>query len=221
MAWSFNGSTFVNISAGSVPTIGYPYSIFVRASHANTTTEGYPFGVALNGVADSDIQLGFRGDVASDPVELRRGNSSPATTTVARSAAGYTAGTWVSIGAYSTNSTTFGIYKDGVHTAGAGTTNYPTTGLMNIQMGAFAPDNSAKLTGGVFTPALWNVTLTADEFIALHKGCPPWRIRPQSRLFYMRCVRDTERTDSDGTRVFNSGGGTLATTDCPSVYGRP
>src|SRR3982751_905244 len=123
MGFLLNGSTLVGRNVGGTPVLlnSYPYSIFCRAHHVDLLTEGYPFGFSFNGVADDDVQLGFRGDLANDPVHLRRGKAG-GTTTIAYSGTPYVAGVWTSLGAYSTDSSTFGFYQDGVHTAGVGTT---------------------------------------------------------------------------------------------------
>ena len=217
MAVGFGGATRYEASFGAITA--YPISLFVVARNSSTTVEAYPLQYSLTpGGSDRNMTLGFRGDVVSDPVEIRRGNAA-STTTVAR-AGTFLANTYINIGGSSASTTVYACYANGVKVSGAATvTTFPAAASPVVLLGAFVDVNtySAFLNGGAFRAAIWNAALTDDEMISLARGFSPRRIRPQSLKFYAPLIRTVQ--DLIGAIAFTATNA-VAAVDSPRAYGQ-
>jgi hypothetical protein len=77
----------------------------------------------LASAAGSGSFVGFRGDVGSEPVQLRRGNSG-VNPTDATNGAAFSADTWTALGATLTASNSVAVFVDGAKTTDTATVGY-------------------------------------------------------------------------------------------------
>lgn len=68
-------------------------------------------------------------------------------------------------------------------------------GTADLWIGAqFGISSATLLDGKISEAAIYNTNLTADEIASLAKGFKPYRIRPQSLVFYAPLIRDLQDT---------------------------
>jgi len=101
--------------------------------------------------------------------------------------------------------------------ATTGNLNYdPGAGLRTWYVGVRNDQTlGAYLTGDVSEVAVWTVDLTDDEIASLAKGFKPFRVRPQSLLYYAPLIRNLHDV-SAGITLTNNNSATVA--DHPRVY---
>lgn len=166
---------------------GYPFSIYCRAQTVQNTADDCVF--EMGGIAASDDMhsLFFRGDMAGDPIQLRR--TGPVGGVGVNSVAGYTINTWCDMGGVAASETDGRLYANNVLSTNASSVTFANG---NIVIGAhFALSaGSSYLSGQVANCAIWDVALTDDEFTSLFRGFSPRRIRPQALKFYAPLVRN-------------------------------
>jgi hypothetical protein len=98
------------------------------------------------------------------------------------------------------------------------TTTQTTSTFDRLTLGVFWRSTGAEdepFGGRIAEFALWDVDLTTDELISLHKGFKPSRIRPQSLTAYVPLVRELQDVRTART-LTNVNGATVI--DHPRVY---
>jgi hypothetical protein len=88
--------------------------------------------------------------------------------------------------------------------------------LFNIS-GALPPSLVAFFAGGTAEVLLWNDALTAEEIAALAKGFNPRLIRPQSRVYWNRLIRESQDIQR-GAALTDIGGATSVSTHPRIIY---
>ena len=130
-------------------------------------------------------------------------------------------GSWTSLGARQTSSTSRKVYLNGTHTA-TNTENKNPTSLNKLLIGCGSDGNAGGPTlanytdGKIAEVAVWNVDLSDDEMISLSKGLRASKIRPQSLVFYAPLVRNLIDAKG-GLTITNNNSATVA--DHPRIYG--
>lgn len=130
------------------------------------------------------------------------------------------ANTWYHLACYQNGLSDRGIWVDGGNFGNNTTTTTSVSAAIdNIAIGVLrALTIEEYLDGGVFMPAVWEgYALTAGDAAALAGGVPPWKIRPESLIFYtpLGSADGTPRDWMTGTAL--TVGGTPATTEGPQV----
>ena len=182
MARNFNGtSARIHISSAVVTTTPYTMACWFRTTNMTQVS-------ALLSLTSSFTQystLFFRGDVASDPIDIliEAGGAQ----NVTRSTTGCTSGKWHhACGVFSAaNSRT--VYLDGGSSATSTTSLSPT--INQTEIGAFR--SGSWFAGDIAEVGIWNIDLTAAEVASLAKGVSPALIRPQNHVAYLPLIRDT------------------------------
>lgn len=129
-------------------------------------------------------------------------------------------GSWASLGARQTSSTSRKVFLNGTNTA-TNTENKNPTSLNKLLIGCGTDGNGGGPTfanytdGKIAEVAVWNVDLSDDEMISLSKGMRASRIRPQSLIFYAPLVRSIIDTKG-GLTITNNNSATVA--DHPRIY---
>ena len=174
-----------------LPITNFPFSMAVVAEHDSLATEGYPIGVGYNMGIGSNYHLGFRGDIAGDPVVMRRipdggggGSNSP-------QSAAYSINTETRIAFVANAADDVALYVNGAKTTSTVSVGFPSAANYT-SIGAFYGGGSisARCGGRVQQAAMCDLAaLTDDEVNSFMVGFSPRRIRPQSLKLYAPCLR--------------------------------
>lgn len=182
MARNFNGtSARIHISSAVVSATPYTMACWFRTTNMTQVS-------ALLSLTSSSTQystLFFRGDVASDPIDILM--EAGGAQNVTRSTTGCTSGKWHhACGVFSAaNSRT--VYLDGGSSATNTTSLSPT--INQTEIGAWR--SGSWFAGDIAEVGIWNIDLTAAEVASLAKGVSPALIRPQNHVAYLPLIRDT------------------------------
>lgn len=187
MSLDLNGTTDViqmAVNATLRPTLPITVGAWINPDalanagiYTNNKTDTNHRGVwlALSG-GSGDVEASF-GDGAGNASSDRR-------TRVC--AVGVTTGAWQYISASYRGNTDFSIYRNGVD-GGAGTASGSGSGLgYNTGAGGRSGSygGSSFLNGRIAEVAVWNVSLSTAEHLALAKGASPFLVRPGSLIQY-------------------------------------
>lgn len=196
MAYSFVAASSQYLSTASAPVTNVPCTLAGAFNTANTTTAQTTVGVQA--VTDTSRAVIFENPgnitaiVGADLI-----SSIPTDTVNPRTTATYSASTWVyNAGTFINGSST--TYLNGGNSVTAtyvGT--FPSiTNFTQLSIGARHNGTSWGVynDGLLAEIAVWSVTLTAAEIASLAKGFKPYRIRPQSLVFYAPLIRDLQDT---------------------------
>lgn len=183
MARNFNGtSARIHVSSAVVTTTPYTMGCWFRTT--NMTQLGALLSLTSSSVSTQYSTLFFRGDVASDPIDIliEAGGAQ----NVTRSTTGCTSGKWHhACGVFSAaNSRT--VYLDGGSSATNTTSLSPT--INQTEIGAFR--SGFWFAGDIAEVGVWNIDLSAAEIAALAKGVSPALIRPQNLLPHLELIRE-------------------------------
>lgn len=218
MARDFNGA--MSVRGTQTRVVGMPFSMFIWARHNSIANSAGALGLVRATALDEGAHMMFRGDTAGDPVQLRYLRQSTQSA-VANSAGSYSADTWTAIGCTCTGATDKDIYLNGVGTKATTNQGDFANGVApNFTVGAFWGNSTVSdfLNGAAVMAAMWNgAALTADEHMALAKGFPPRRIRPQQRCFYMPLIGGAPFLWDEGSAITNDT--TTTNADNPRLYG--
>ena len=183
MARNFNG-TSARIHASSAVVTTTPYTMGCWFRTTNMTQLGALLSLTSVSVSTQYSTLFFRGDVASDPIDIliEAGGAQ----NVTRSTTGCTSGKWHhACGVFSAaNSRT--VYLDGGSSATNTTSLSPT--INQTEIGAWR--SGFWFAGDIAEVGVWNVALTAAEVASLAKGVSPALVRPQSLVTCLPLIRD-------------------------------
>lgn len=156
------------------------------------------FYAALNSSSEAVCEIGAQGNYSSSVVGTVNFNSQNHVSAVFATATSRTG------------------YLDGVAGVENTDSRTPTSGNLNqVRIGSWATGNSVLMNGDISETAIWNVALTAAEITSLSKGFKPYRIRPQSLVFYAPLIRNLQDTKG-ALAITNNNTATVAVH--PRVY---
>lgn len=206
MAREFDDASSQYLS-GSTPVTAAPITVACWAKTDDTTGLDVAVSITDTGGDTNYWFLGFRGDVAGDPIrwQVRAGGSAQADTT-----SGYTADTWHHLCGVEASSGDRRVYIDG-GSKGTNNTGLTPTGIDTIAVAALVRTSAGSyLDGGVAELGVWNVALTDTEVALLAKGYAPPLVRPQSLVYYLPCVRDADEDIVGGISMSATAGPTVS-----------
>ena len=183
MARNFNGtSARIHISSAVVAATPYTMACWFRTT--NMTQVSALLSLTSSSTGRQYSTLFFRGDVASDPIDIliEAGGAQ----NVTRSTTGCTSGKWHhACGVFSAaNSRT--VYLDGG--SSATNTNVVSPSPNQTEIGAWR--SSSWFSGDIAEVGFWNAALTAAEVASLAKGVTPALVRPQSLVACLPLIRE-------------------------------
>lgn len=193
--------------AASAPITGTPFTISGMLTTANNTAAQTVLRIASS-ANQSVINLAANGGVSPGRATQLAVLNSSGSSTVAYYDATYPLNQWVLRSGISASDTSrlaiFGTTKSAEVTA-----NIAPSGLDILNIGRPAAGSEIAF---VAEAAIWNVVLTDAEIASLDKGFKPYRVRPQSLVFYAPLVRVVQDVRN---------GITLTPTNSPTVADHP
>lgn len=209
MAFEFNGTN--QSITGSITVTSVPLTIAGIFSPASSV---YQVLTVLDAATNSDANrqaLWAMGADAGTPIRAQ--SRAVSSTSNADSTAAYVAAAFNACAAvfFATNSRA--AFVDGQN-KGTNTGSISSITLNNIRIGRQV-DNTFLLNGKASEVAVWTAALTDAEIASLGKGFKPYRVRPQSLLFYAPLIRTLQDTKG-GLALTNNNSATVA--DHPRVY---
>lgn len=183
MAYAFASASSQNLTVSSAILSSYPISLAAWTRVENTTTNYRNIGI-IN--SDASVRIVLMNCVSGG---LHQVSSVPTSSGFSNTGA-YSAGTFYhAAGVWpATNSRT--PYFNG----SAGTTNTDSWSGGSVDRFAIGGYVTAFLEGRNAEVAIWSVSLTGAEISSLSKGFKPYRIRPQSLVFYAPLIRNLQDT---------------------------
>lgn len=216
MAYSFNGTNqSISTNSGTAPVTAE--GITLAHYFVSNSVSGAKFMLNISS-AGNLAMFSTRRD-ADGSVSAQKTSSSGATATSAASQ--YTSSTLYHLANTFTSTTSREVFLDGASKA----TNATNIGALNTSGQRVVIGRLGNSTNGgngegyhdgqLSECAIWSVVLTAAEITSLFKGFKPYRIRPQSLVFYAPLVRDLIDARG-GLALTNNNTATVA--DHPRVY---
>ena len=213
MAFEFNG-TNQYLNTTSTPVQDEPFTMFIRVNTPSGTTDIYPYSLGTTANTTDRFFLRHDGNVQSGYNVLAYKTSNYAIiSNVTRPV-----DSWFSMagGFESNTSRKVWYFNTSLLTATNATNVADSAQSMGIGIGALYRASPAGYSAmKAADAALWNAFLTDDEITSLSKGFKPYRIRPQSLVFYAPLIRNLQDTKG-GLALTNNN--TATVTDHPRVY---
>lgn len=181
MARNFNGtSARIHVSSAVVTATPYTMACWFRTTNMTQVSAL----LTSSSVSTQYSTLFFRGDVASDPIDIliEAGGAQ----NVARSTTGCTSGQWHHACGVFTSAASRTVYLDGGSSATNTASSNPT--LNQTEIGAWR--SSSWFSGDIAEVGFWNAALTAAEVASLAKGVTPALVRPQNLLPHLELIRE-------------------------------
>jgi hypothetical protein len=176
-------TTTGGITTSSAPVTAAPLTIAAISAN-NSLTVLRVIARIWDGTNDNRFETRYQGDVAGDPV--RAFTAAAGAGANASSTAAYSATTWNHVTGVFASAASRTVYLDGGNNA-TNTTSRTPTGVNAVEI---IPGIGTGVNTDVAEVGIWDATLTADEIVSLSKGFKPFRVRPQSLVFYSPLVRE-------------------------------
>jgi hypothetical protein len=171
------------IIASSAPVTAAPLTIAAISAN-NSLTVLRTIARIWDGTNTNRFEIRFDGSSAGDPVRaLIEAAGAQAN---AASTAAYSGTTWNHVTGVFASATSRTVYLDGGNNATNTTSRTPT----GINAMGIIPGIGTGVNTDIAELGIWDATLTADEIVSLSKGFKPFRVRPQSLVFYSPLVRE-------------------------------
>jgi hypothetical protein len=203
MAYDLSG-TAQAFNTTSSPVSSEVLSLAVWVHPDRTTATEEVFNVSAASGRLFALQLG--GATAGDPVRVYKGNDP--IYGIADTAAFGTSAFQHLCGVFTSTTSRRG-YLDAV---GVNNTQTVSTGAGTYRIDLGSCRALSHVDGRIAEAAIWNAALTDAEVTSLYKGFKPYRIRPQSLVFYAPMVRNV---------MDCKGGLSITTTGSPAVAAHP
>ena len=212
MAFEFNG-TNQYLNTTSTPVQNEPFTMFIRLNTPSGTTDLYPYSLGTTANTTDRFFLRHDGNVQGGNNALAYKTSTFAIiSNVTRPV-----DSWFSIagGFESNTSRKVWYFNTSLLTATNANNVADSAQSMGIGIGALYRASPVYAATKAADAALWNAFLTDDEITSLSKGFKPYRVRPQSLVFYAPLIRDLNDIKA-GLALTNNNTATVA--DHPRVY---
>jgi hypothetical protein len=189
MAYGFNGASQY-LSVLSAPVTDAPITMSIIGRSSNNASQQFIFALGNSTVSSGQfIATVYAGDVSGDPVSVFL--SEATLNARANSTTSYTLNTFENVVALFTSTTSRTVYLNGGNNPTANTDSRQPTGIDRLSIGALLRSTvAAYLSGQGAEAAIWSVALSDAEIASLAKGFKPYRIRPQSLVFYAPLIRE-------------------------------
>lgn len=210
MAYEFNGSSQY-ISADVAVVSGTPCTFSANGRCTRLTLYNTAFSQGNSADAAKSAQLVWAGTDSGDPIATY---VTDGTSVFARTTAAYTTNVWHSGVSVFAGTTSRSVFIDGANKAtNTSSKAFPTVDRTVI--GATIQSTARNyFSGRICECAIWDVDLTDAEVTSLARGFKPYRIRPQSLVFYAPLIRNI--ADSVGAVVLTNNN-TATVADHPRV----
>lgn len=188
MARLFNDAASESLTASAAIVTGFPLT-FACLARVDSLAVEQSFISLGDSASTHFIRLGFRGDVAGDPLEMFVRASS--TNFRALSTAAPTIDTWCSaIGTVSAAGLVT-VYLNGGNSASVSSATFPT--LDRVSLGSLLRGTEVAFLSGMLAEcAVWQRLLDAAEIAALASRVSPLSF-PTGRVLYQDLIRDINR----------------------------
>jgi hypothetical protein len=187
MAYNFNGSN-QSIDATSAVLTAAPITMSILMNVNNVTTRFVILSISERFLVNDHFATLAAGNISGDPIQALS-QQAPGIGGIAATSTGFSASTWHSAISVFSAANSRAAYLDG---AGKGTdTNNVVPTVNTTSIGRLWRNFDNNWTNGRLAEAgIWNAALTDDEVASLAKGFKPYRVRPQSLVFYVPLVRN-------------------------------
>jgi hypothetical protein len=213
MAYDFNG-TNQSIDASSAVLTAVPLTFACWANVDNVTTRFAILTVSQSASSINHFVLTLHGALAGDPVTMLTQSDGPVFGE-ATTSSGFSSSTWTHAGVISSAINSRAAYING----GSKGTNSGSSTPLDLNVTSIGrlwrPSTNAYTDGRIAEAAIWNAALTDAEVASLAKGFKPYRVRPQSLVFYVPLVRNIADLRK-GVALTNNNTATVA--NHPRVY---
>lgn len=209
MAYAFASASSQYLNAALAASLDYPNTL---SAQANVSTTAVQTAISLGGNAagDTNRRVIFASTrvISPDAGSIQAQEASGATGFAADLVTPVSAGWIIPTGVFS-NSSARTIYLNGGNKV-TNTSSVNTGSLGNVYIGArWNTSAGVFFTGDLAECAVWSVALTDAEIASLGKGFKPYRIRPQSLVFYAPLIRNIQDTKG-GLTITNNNSATVA-----------
>lgn len=207
MAAGFAAGSTQYLTTSSTPVASVPLTLAGWFNSSTASGAIVSIGVS-SGSGIQRFQLVLSSQRVQAAVVSNTGYAANTTTT-------YTLNKWAhGCGVFSSNASRT-AYLDGGG-ASTETTSATPSGLTSVAIGARYQSGFGLLfSGSLAEIGIWSAALTQDEIVSLSRGVSPYKIRPQSLVFYTPLIRDVIDLRG-GLGITNTNGVTVA--DHPRVY---
>lgn len=218
MAISLNGST--QYLRTTTPVTVEPFTFCAWGKPANATALLMAVSIARNATAAQTeaYELTFDGSAAGDPIYTKKGGAG-VTPSTATTTTGFSANTYAhAAGAHASTTSRSAYINGGSKGTSTVTSNAFPNPVTNVNIGAYISGSTTILVpfnGDLAEVAIWNIALSDDDVASLSRGFKPYRIRPQSLVYYTPLVRDLNEIKSS-LAITNIG--SVGAADHPRVY---
>lgn len=202
MAYDFVAASTQYISS-SAPVTAVPLTMFVKVKRATNNTSDYFLALTRASVGDQMFLL-YDGRVNYAFFVQNGGSYSQALTS------GSSTNVWQNVTGVSSSVTSRFVFLDDSKSL-VQTGNIAPSQIDTLAIGTGVLSNVATnpANGQLAEAALWSVDLTDAEIASLTKGFKPYRIRPQSLVFYAPLVRNLQDVKA-GRALTNNNTATVA-----------
>lgn len=143
--------------------------------------------MALNnlGSTSGNYLLMLRGDLAGDPARIYKSSDSGAQFAAANTTTSYSNGAWgTACGLFASTTLRSVVVNAGGSAVNGSTVSDPTPDSFTLGVAESSSGFSSYANCAIAFPAVWNVSLSADEITALYKGAHPFTIRPDALVAF-------------------------------------
>lgn len=191
MAYSLASASKQYISGAGAPASGTPLTLAVMVYPTDNGTVSPTF-FSLDKISGQQLFQLYRLQITDSPPLPLRAMAASGGTLPQASGGTISANSWNHAAGVYSSSTSRTAYANG--TAGtANTTSVTPSGMDNVNIGVRWYTTLAEyFQGRVAEAAIWSAALTAAEIVSLNKGFRPYRIRPQSLVFYAPLLRNLQ-----------------------------
>lgn len=215
MAFLFNGTSDY-LTVDSSPITAMPITLFGWFKNEGETTNGINTLITVGQASNTRrwTIFCFNASAMVDTVgALTNGGGTSVKSEV--DPATLSIGSWKPCGGVFTSATSRQVRYDGIY-GPVETTSVTPTGVNNILIGSrYNPSLGSWFYGSLAELALWDVSLTTEEFVSLEKGISPMKIRPSALRFYLPLMDNPN--DIIGGRIMTVNGAIKAD-DHPRIY---
>lgn len=204
MAYSFTQASAQNITGTLTAAVGFPITLAARIQGPSAVDNR---GIRLSAGSGSANYISLDGTDLARAVAVSR---SAGASFMTGYGSAYSANTWSSlVGVFATNTSRV-CWLNGTN----GTANTSTTDSATFDAVLLGSAGGSGIPI-IADAAIWSVALSSDEIASLNKGFKPFRIRPQSLIFYAPLIRNLQDVDRGITLTNNNG---VPVANHPRVY---